>query len=339
MIENPIFIIGTERSGSNLLRLILNSHSNISIPHPPHLMRDFHKLEFLYGDLENPLNFNSLLDDCIRFVNAHFAPWPYVVKKEELQPYIEIKSLYGIYVALYEQFLISQKKKRWGCKSTFMWQEIDKIISNHSDPKFIHLVRDPRDVAVSAKRSIFSKSHPYNLAKLWQFEQGEIEKYKKSKLTNENYLLVKYEELTSQTESTVKKIMAFLGEPLEAEQFEFFNTKEASELAGQSKSWINVQKPIETKSIGQFKHSLNKDEIQYIESICFSLMNKYEYDLNFSETIETIKNLDLIKIYLEEIYFNIKNEVISSYSDKNFIQRWKKKILLKQIEWKYSSEG
>jgi hypothetical protein len=302
-------------------------------------MRDFHNLEVLYGDLNIESNFYNLLNDTIRFVNAHFAPWPYTVKKEDLQCLLEEKSLYGIYVAFYEQYLKFKNKKRWGCKSTFMWQEIEKILKTHSNPKFIHLVRDPRDVAVSAKRSIFSKSHPYNLASLWNHEQSEIEKFKFKKLNEKNYLLVKYEDLTSSPKSTVEKIMNFLNEDLEKQQFEFFKTKEASELAIQSKSWENVQRPIETKSVGQFKNSLNGKELKYIESVCHELMKKYDYNLISPESIGPMNRLEGIRINLEENVLYLKNEIIAIYTDKNFSKRWQKKILLKQIEWRYSGEG
>ena len=48
----PLFIIGTERSGSNLLRLILDAHPGITVPHPPHVMNYFAALEGRYGDLQ-----------------------------------------------------------------------------------------------------------------------------------------------------------------------------------------------------------------------------------------------------------------------------------------------
>ena len=51
MPDDPLFIIGTERSGSNLLRVILDAHSRISVPHPPHIMRYFSPLVARYGDL------------------------------------------------------------------------------------------------------------------------------------------------------------------------------------------------------------------------------------------------------------------------------------------------
>jgi len=335
MIDNPIFIIGTERSGSNLLRLLLNSHSNIAIPHPPHLMRDFHRFEIGYGDLDINVHFSDLIEDCIEFVNSHFAPWPYNVSKENLIQFIEDKSLYGIYVALYEQYRDFKKKKRWGCKSTFMWREVETILSHHANPKFIHLIRDPRDVAVSAKKSIFSKGHPYNLALLWNHEQRNIEEYKKSALNDKNYLLVKYEDLTLNSRETLKKIMDFLNEEVEDQQFEFFKTDEASSLAKQSESWKNVQSPIVSDSVGQYKKTLSQKEQYYLEAVCGELMKKYHYSLNLNATKTEISFVEKLIINIEEELLFYKNEFKSLFFDKNFKKRWKKKILLMKLEWKY----
>ena len=74
--ESPLFIIGTERSGSNLLRLILNTHSRIAIPHPPHVVRYFAPLEAAYGDLSRSKEaFTALVDDILAFVRMHIYPW------------------------------------------------------------------------------------------------------------------------------------------------------------------------------------------------------------------------------------------------------------------------
>ena len=80
----PLFIVGTERSGSNLLRVILNSHPNIVIPHPPHIMRYFAPLEARYGDLSDPRNFRRLVDDVLTLVKAHIHPWPWVPKADDI---------------------------------------------------------------------------------------------------------------------------------------------------------------------------------------------------------------------------------------------------------------
>ena len=75
MTCDPIFIIGTERSGSNLLRLILNAHSEIAVPHPPHVMSYFGPLEKYYGDLSRESNFRRLAKDVIVHLRSHIHPW------------------------------------------------------------------------------------------------------------------------------------------------------------------------------------------------------------------------------------------------------------------------
>jgi hypothetical protein len=45
VMSAPFFIVGTERSGSNLLRVILDTHPALSVPHPPHILRYFAPLE------------------------------------------------------------------------------------------------------------------------------------------------------------------------------------------------------------------------------------------------------------------------------------------------------
>mgnify|MGYP001605421702 CR=1 FL=1 len=66
MIENPLFIVGTERSGSNLLRMMIQQTGSISSPHPPHLMRDLSPLEKNYGDLNDGKNLRRLIDLFVR---------------------------------------------------------------------------------------------------------------------------------------------------------------------------------------------------------------------------------------------------------------------------------
>ena len=70
---DPLYIIGTERSGSNLLRVMLNAHSGIVLPHPPHILRYFSPLEKAYGDFEESENLSRLVSDVLRLIVGHRA--------------------------------------------------------------------------------------------------------------------------------------------------------------------------------------------------------------------------------------------------------------------------
>lgn len=332
MLSNPIFIIGTERSGSNLLRLLLDGHSNISIPHPPHLMRDLAPIVRFYGDLSQDAHFRLLVKDSARIVNLHFVPWPFQVSEEALHTRAEERSLYGVYAALYDMYAAFTKKPRWGCKSTFMYQQIETILKHHTHPLFLHLVRDPRDVASSADQSIFSHYHPYKQAALWTAQQQEIEKHA-DRLRSQGHLLrIKYEDLTAEPELVLAEIMQFLGERLEQAQLEYFKGPEASRLSALSESWENCAQPISKKNVGRFRAELTPKEVRWVELHAHELMRKYGYPPENTDPIQTPSAVELLTIEFEEQTRRIRTEMRSLIKDKNFPLRWKKKIYLHYLQ-------
>ena len=71
----PILMIGTQRSGSNLLRLMLNQLPDIAAPHPPHILQRMMPLEKGYGDLSKDKKFQLLVDDVCKLVELNPVPW------------------------------------------------------------------------------------------------------------------------------------------------------------------------------------------------------------------------------------------------------------------------
>ncbi|HYC85548.1 MAG TPA: hypothetical protein VEB86_10015, partial [Chryseosolibacter sp.] len=71
----PIQFVGTQRSGSNLLRVMLNQFPEISAPHPPHILKTFFPILPIYGDLEDDANFKTLVIDICEWVNVNPVPW------------------------------------------------------------------------------------------------------------------------------------------------------------------------------------------------------------------------------------------------------------------------
>src|SRR5689334_16548930 len=68
-------MIGTQRSGSNLLRLMLNQLPEVSAPHPPHILERFMPLLPIYQDLYIPYNFRKLVLDVCELVACNPVAW------------------------------------------------------------------------------------------------------------------------------------------------------------------------------------------------------------------------------------------------------------------------
>lgn len=330
----PFCIIGTERSGTNLLRLILNSHRDIAIPHPPHIMKNFFKLEPLYGDLNNDANFKKLISDVVRSVELHPYPWEIRIDKEKILRDAKERNLINVFFCVYDQYLESTGKKMWGCKSTFMIYHVALIRRYYPKAKFIYMVRDGRDVAVSAKKTIFNHYSVYYTAQLWKKEQ-EIGIYWLNKLPETEILLARYEDILSKPEATVKSICAFLGEPYQDSMLNFFDTREAKKSGSISSAWKNTSQPILKNNFQKFSAELKKDEVDLFEAIAGQELDYFSYPLSnpfyVSEGARARGIKFRIAYFFEEFFLMAAVQLKSLFTDKNKTLRFKKFWFLKFV--------
>lgn len=333
---NPIFIIGTERSGTNLLRLILNMHSSIFVPHPPHIMKYFHPIIHRYGDLNKDNNFKKLISDVCRMVELHSYQWDIIPNRVKIFEKAKDRNLISIYFEIYDQYLEFAGKKRWACKSTFMIEHIPEILRYFPDAKFIYMVRDGRDVAVSSKLSVFNHFHVFYIAKLWKKEQ-ELGLHWLENLSSNQIILLKYEELITQPASMIRKVCLFLDETFEDKMLQYHNSSEAIKSGSLSISWENTSKPVMSNNKEKFRTILSRKEIIIFEAIAFRELNKLGYPLSYStEDIMSVQEhitRPKLSYWLSEKFLYLKAEIKHISSDSNSKMRLKKIWFMRYIRF------
>lgn len=278
MPNDPLFIIGTERSGSNLLRVILNAHSRIAVPHPPHLMHWFGELAPAYGDLADDTNLRRLVQDVLGFLDGHIYPWDVAITADQVLARTTPRSLYGVTTALYDLFLADAGKARWGCKSTFMVHHVDTVLAVHPGARFLWLVRDPRDVAASSRKAVFSPFHPVLTTRLWVEQQQEALALE-ARLPTESLLRLRYEDLLADPNGTLTRVCAFLDEPFEPGMLEFFDTPAARKGAALSESWAQTAQPVQANNSGKYRKDLSPTEVTQVEAVARPVMQTLGYGL------------------------------------------------------------
>src|SRR5712671_217908 len=99
----PILMIGIQRSGSNLLRLMLNELPEIAAPHPPHILQRLMPLVPSYGDLNKSSAFSLLVDDVCRLVELNPVPWEGVVlDRKNVATRCRARNLVAVFGAVYD---------------------------------------------------------------------------------------------------------------------------------------------------------------------------------------------------------------------------------------------
>jgi len=313
----PFFIIGTERSGSNLLRVILDSHSRFCVPHPPHVLN-------LLSDLERgevPLDQLARATDLL--LRNHIHPWAFRPDPDRMVQQARPEDLYGLLAAMYEQAAEREGKARWGCKSTFMIHHVDRILARDPDAKLIWLVRDPRDVAASSKRSVFNPYHPVLTARLWA-EQQALGLALQERLPPNTLIRVHYESLLRTPQDELARICDFLGEDFQPSMLNFFERDEAQRGAAMSASWQNTARPILSSNIGKHRTELSSRENAWVEAIAAEAMAHLGYSPEQSRNAAPEGAMLECRVRMLDLIMRLGGELRSAFRDHNHIRRMRR---------------
>lgn len=265
----PLFILGMPRSGTKLLRSILNKHSRIRIPEieTEFLFYWVNKID-KFGDLSNIVNFNDFYSWTIRL--------PYFIYRKERNELIDSNHWYAncktfdvqdIFKALICTDENIAKDQIWGDKSPSYLTHVLDIKKLYNDAKFIHIVRDVRDYCLSVNHA-FGKNM-YRAAQRWyddiitSMEQGQEIK--------DSYFQIQYEDLITKTEIQVRDICTFLNIEYESGMV-FFDS--STENIGSAKNTKGILKTNKKKYVEQMSSSVRRE----IEAIAGGLLKKLGYE-------------------------------------------------------------
>lgn len=270
-------MIPLRRCGSHAIRLRLNLNPGFYSPYPLHLV-DFIPLLPLYGSLEKDDNYFQLVVDLLGLQALSPVKWE-VPAIDPVRFFESIRSLpRSIHTVAWEILIEAARLKKAGvvmCKSldnVHYWQELLRL---YPEMRFLNLVRDPRAQVSSMNRAIIHEFDSLlNVEILMRAHQAALSLLEAHP---EMVLTVRYEDFVNHEETTLREICDFLGLQFGPEMLNISKSEEALRLAQQSALWeSNSSKPILT-NVDKFKASLSFQEIEQIETVTASVMDKYGY--------------------------------------------------------------
>lgn len=196
----PIFIGGTGRSGTTLLRVILDSHPDI----------------YSGGEIK----IIEYVVDLWKKMRGVFAPSlsGYHIDDEFID-----KQFKTFLSSFFSEVLERSGKKRIAEKTPENLLLMGPLKQLFDDAKFIHVIRDGRDVACSlitmnwgdpllGERSWFTENIS-SAARYWKQTILEIREQERDHLTMSDYMEITYEKLVNDLRQTVEQVLTFLKEP------------------------------------------------------------------------------------------------------------------------------
>jgi len=329
-------MIGTQRSGSNLLRLMLNQLEEISAPHPPHILEKFMRLLPAYGDLSVAENFSALVRDVCSLVAYNPVQWKHInLRENEIIKRCKKTSLTEIVRVIYEMNAEREGAHIWMCKSLANIHYTD-LLKEDIKPLYIFLHRDGRDVACSFKRAVVGEKHVYHIAKQWKHEQDLCLKLYKQP-GSKRIIKVCYEDLISQPEKELMRICEFIGAKYNSSCLEYYTSQEAINTASSGNMWQNVERNIIANNFNHYKKELNADEIILFEKIAGETLQALDYSLDFPDQLSKEFSVDEIKMFdgLNEL---LKQKAKQQQKSCDAEKRWMQEALINNIRRRQSVE-
>ena len=303
--NGPLFIIGMPRSGTKLLRSLLNRHSRVSIPE-----NETEFLPYLYylvnriGGLNDYgcfIKFYRQITKVSYFMNQlknkkiiDPVYWYDSCNKYSSDELFKILIYYHLDKHLDEKFI-------WGDKSPSYINNITLINQIYPCARFIHIVRDVRDYCLSGYKT-WGKN-VYRSAYRW--DKSIMKFDEESRPISNRVLEVKYENLIVNVCAELKKICSFLDIKYE-KGMDSLNSP--SENYGDARGLNFVKKDNKNK----FYSSFSKKKIKRIEEVAFFSMKKRGYKIKYAGTEKKVSRMNLYSYALMDclnlIHFYIKDK-------------------------------
>ncbi len=271
-MNSPIFIVGFHRSGTTLLRLVLNAHSQIMIPAETHVIV---KLHARLGAQPDPDAFIKALFSDKRFQRIWQCDHDVLRKALERSP----ADLGKLFHTSFQFLASSQGKARWGEKTPNNVRYITTIARLFPDARFVHIIRDGRDIACSLKTvGWYNRALP-RMALSWRKVVTRGRRQGR-RLGDRRYCEVRYEDLVHNPEQQLKVICRFAEIEFEPGMIQFYSDTDRQFTTTNPKDFTKADSPIYASSVGRWARELTPDEACVFELISGPSLACFRYDVS-----------------------------------------------------------
>jgi hypothetical protein len=281
----PFFVVGASRSGTTLLRLMLNEHPALHVPRESWFLIDL--MDEL--PLADPLS-REQVRLAFDLITAHWR-W----KDWE----IENSRLWDRFASLHEPLLgdlidavfklsgEQSGKGSWGDKTPEYIRHIDRLHTVFPEAKFVHIIRDGRDVCLSLTRYEYRMGVLSENAKYWaEWVAAGIESGRR--LPKNLYLEVAYEDVVDNTEQTLRKICQFLTVPYDHRMLDFHKNAGRNLASWEMGHHYKTLNPLSSQEVYKWRKEMGMLDLIVFESVAGNTMDKTNQDKVFTSIYRTI---------------------------------------------------
>lgn len=205
----PFFVTGFQRSGTTLLRVMLDSHPDIAVPLDVTGLWWRYESELpRFGDLAREEARRALVTALL--AEERIRLWGVPLTADDVLARWSRPGYPGAIAAFYEACAAHHGKRRWGDKDPGNMTRIDVLNRWFPDCRVLHIIRDGRGACLSLVRQSFGSDDLLHCAEQWREEVTWVRRMG-GLLGPARYHELRYETLVAEPEAALRGVCRFLG--------------------------------------------------------------------------------------------------------------------------------
>jgi len=273
MIREPIlFIFGVPRSGTTFLNSIVREYYGYGLCSEGQWVVKYARRLSRYGDLEKWRNIQRLIHDILtqdmfaifRTIYSQRLGKPVRIDEEHVWSELRERSYPGVVYAIFSSVARQMGKERVGNKNPSYWQILPQLATWFPEAKFLHIVRDGRDTALSLLKVPWGPSNVFSCAKMWTRALAGVETFQ-SQFTTARVLTVRYEDVLINPADVAERLSTFLGLTLSPD--------------GPTRLAMEIQKGGRSHNFNKWKTHMSENDIRVFEAVAGSWLQHYGYEV------------------------------------------------------------
>ncbi|MCX4472012.1 sulfotransferase [Micromonospora sp. NBC_01655] len=268
-------MVGTQRSGSNMLRLML-AQLGVFAPPSTHLIADFRPMSVSYLG-PGGLGLGRLVEDVLAMVKVNVLAWPDGPPEVgDVLKRCRRADLGEVFRAVYDAGAARCGRTHWVSKDLENMHHADLVQAAATDIRVMHLVRDPRDVALSFASAPIGPKDPRVIGRAWARDQAAAARWRQ-RAPADHWREVRYEALVADAEGELGRICTFLGLPFREDALAFHRRDDAIGAPRLSALWMNLDSPVLADNVGKYRRPEHREFVSLVEEAAAESLRDHGY--------------------------------------------------------------
>ncbi|MGK0373250.1 MAG: hypothetical protein ACJAW1_003523, partial [Glaciecola sp.] len=240
-----------------------------------HFITDYYNNLDTYGDLNDDQNLDKLLHDTLQ--EDLLSQWDHEFDADRIKATITDRNLEGILNAIYCDYALGKGKTRWADKSDYLdrMHIINKIFPA---ARFIHIVRDGRDVANSVLKLPWGPKDLIGAAEWWN-EYIRLACSVGAVLGPDKYTEVKYEDLVQEPERELKRLCEFVGEDFDESMLNYHLSSAVAIPEGRKAQHHNSDEPPKKSRTFAWKNEMTPTNVDMFSDYAKNSLASLGYEV------------------------------------------------------------